>query len=1471
MKAVPNHFFTKAVLCSFLLIITMVNPLFSQEKITRFQHLTIEDGLPQNMVDCILRDSQGFMWFGTWNGLCRYDGYKIEIFNNESGNVNSLRNNFIYALSEDQFGNIWVGTKGGLYLYLYDKNEFRFINKLIENPAPLEGAITVISEVDDNTLWIGTDKGAMHVRVINEAGKLEKIQAYAFGASKSGLSGELIRAICKTNDGDIWIGTDEGINVLDADQQVFNKLRFDPSDSNSISFDVVHCIYQDSKNRIWVGTENGLNRYNVQTNNFTHYFHEPSDPASLPHNSVTDIVEDNAGRIFLSTLGGLSEYLGADSFKSFKSELKTAHSLNSNFVNCLLSDETGNLWIGTERGGVNIYNTHQNVLEYFEYDRGNPNSLSHNTINSIYEDDSYIWIGTAGGGLNRYDKLHKTYKHYLFDVNDSRSISSDFITAIHRDIKGRLWVATWGSGLNLLVDGLGDRQYFINNRNSDNFVNLSNSFISAIVEDKTGNLWIGTNGGLFKCDINEGHIRRLVPEITAVGCLAFDRDNNLWGGSPLGLYNIKIDSLGNLVQYRSAFYEHSSLDSTSISGNYIISATMDSDGHMWFGTYGQGINKLTFINGKANFKSYSKADGIANNIIYGIVEDNERNLWLSTDNGLSRFNLKTGKIRNFYIADGLLNNQYYWSAHYKNASGKLYFGGMHGLNTFYPSWISDRKIERSVVITDLKVFNEPVIPGVQYDGVEILHKNISQAKSLDMSYKSKVIAFDFSALDYNEPELIKYAYYLQGFDDGWNYVNSNRRFANYTNLKPGDYTFMVKASDLNGDFTYPPTVIALHIAPPFWETWWFRIVALIFIAGLIVAYNRYRLYNLKIQKLLLERQVKERTEKINHQNQELLVRANQLKASNGQLEKKQQLIEGQNEKLGDQNKHILQQRNKLIELNKKVKLVSQLKLSFFTNISHEFRTPLTLIIGPLENLLKEQNLDFNTKSTLALINRNAQRLLHLINQIMDFRRIEKGQMDLKTTRGDLNEFCQNIFDAFQPLAEIKKIRFDYVQGELPLEVWFDHQKIENIIYNLLSNAFKYTPEKGKIALEVSALCQRESKLKSWNLIPDSERSVISIKIFDSGIGISKENLPLVFKRFYRIDSEEVFQINGSGIGLTLAEELIKTHHGNIFVESKPGEGSVFEIQFRCLKEAYNEHELMEKDHHTITIHKQVQMLTDEFGTGHTRNSQQKKPVVIDKSKPVILVVEDNWDLRQFIIHRFNKTYNVVEAENGKNGLHCAKAFNPDIIISDIMMPEMNGLELCAHIKNDIITSHIPVILLTAKSEVENKIEGLEKGADDYLPKPFNFDLLEARIRNLIDSRKHLRKLFLQQADVDSGQLATTDRDQKFLEQAIRIVEDKMTDPEFGAKEFVREMGMSRSLLHKKLTVLTDQSATEFINHFRLKKSLKLLKHADMNISEVAYSVGFNDPKYFSRIFSKQYGNAPSEYLHKALKAVKGTT
>lgn len=1431
-----------------------LHSLHAQKRSIRFQHLTTEDGLAQNMVDCMLQDRQGFVWIGTWNGLCRYDGYSLEVFSKESSPASSLGNNFIYALYEDRFGNLWIGTADGVYSYIYDKGTFTQV--VLDGSE--KNAITSIAAFNDSTILMGSKAGVLKVQVLNELGESRLVDAYPFAPEV--LHGSRVNTLYTDPGSHIWVGTDEGVNVITPSG--VEHLKTAPANTNSISSNHVLKIYQSGSGEFWIGTEFGLNQYNPGTGEIRRFFHNPSNRRSLLHNTVMDIIEDHRGDLFIATLGGLSILsAGEAGFLNHRNELNSEYDLNNEFINCMMRDSRNNIWIGTERGGINFYNINQNTFEHFESEVGNSNSLNNSTINSIYEDATNIWIGTAGGGLNRYIKKTKTYVHYTFDPNDERSLSSNFVTSIFPDEVGNLWIGTWGSGLNKLSDL--KNGHFIHCQ--DQNTGLVSNFVSSVAQSEDGTIWVGTIGGLSRLTPGRNSFETVSfgfdgPEVSGVGCLTFDQEGNLWVGTRTGLFLIPKASGDDPAPSSIREFRHDSNDPNSISGNYVISALEDSEGHMWFGTYGQGINRFSGAGDSLKFERFTTAHGLSNNIVYGMQEDDTGNLWLSTDYGLSRLNIKDGKIRNFYISDGLLNNQYYWSAAYKNSHGKLYFGGMNGLDTFYPEWINDEIIQPDVVLTDLKLLNESVIPGQEYNGVAVLQKNISKADVVTLSYKEKMFAIEFSSFNYQEPGLIRYAYFLEGFDDHWNYVASNRRYASYTNLKPGKYTFKVRASASNGEFTSPPALVKIYIAPPFWDTWWFRTFVALAFAAVIFGYIRLRTYALKRQKQILEKQVKERTERINQQKEALSVQAVQLRNNNRELEQKKELIEGQNQRLEVQNKEILDQRDQLIELNKKLKLVSQLRLSFFTNISHEFRTPLTLIIGPLEKLLKENKVGDEVQNTLSLINRNARRLLYLINQIMDFRKIEQGRMELKVTRGNFRDFCKNVFLAFEPLSEIKQISFSFRTHSMPAEVWFDVQKLENVLYNLLSNAFKYTPAGGCIRLDVNGLTFDESRLNPEATEVAGDKTVISIRVTDSGLGISEENIPLIFKRFYRIHSEEALKVGGSGIGLALTKELIRTHHGEIYVSSQLGEGSVFEVQFPCLRGSYGSGELTEYESDVPNIQHQVEVLKNELLDHTKETADQGNGHAFDKNKHTVLVAEDNLDLRKFMILRLQNTYNVLEAQDGEAGIQLAEKHNPDIIISDIMMPKVDGLELCASIKNNLVTSHIPVILLTAKSSVENQIEGLEIGADDYLPKPFNFELLEARIQNLVESRRKLRLLFTGSAIIDSRQLAANAKDQKFLDHAIRTVEEHMEASDFGVKEFVKLMGISRSLLHKKLTALTDHSAADFINQLRMRKAMELLKQNDLNISEVAYSVGYNDPKYFSRLFSRHYGRSPKEFL-----------
>lgn len=1393
---------------------------YTQKKSIRFHHYSMEEGLPQNLVDCILQDSKGFMWFGTWGGLVRFDGYAFKVYRQQTTEYSTISNNYIYSICEDFNGNIWVGTNNGINIYRYNKDIFQHFNDETAKFKALSEKITAIVPDNDSTLWIGTSSGLVHL-TIDDRSSIQQLTSFSFGEGPQHIAGDVINHLLIDRNSNLWISTHHGVCILEKGSEKFRYIQ--SNQPNSISFNIVKSTFEDSDGYIWIATEFGVNKYDPDTKEIISYNADVSSPEnSLAHPYVMSVAEDAKGNILIGTFGGLSVYKkeGSDVFTNYKENAYLEYSLSNDFINCIYKDKSGNIWIGTERGGINKYNSAKTEFEYFENEPGANNTLSNNVINSIYEDKKNIWIGTSGGGLNKYNKQTGKFKHYQYDFNAPDELSiNNFISAIHRDKQKNLWIGSWGTGLYKLINENKENEHFINFRPQPAENSLINDYVSSIISDDAGNLWIGTYEGLDKFTVQKERFEHIIPHenepaINRVGYLLFDNDNNLWIGTVNGLF--KLEFL-NREDYLIKRFTKEKKRKDCLSDNYVTTLYQDTKNNLWIGTYGFGMNKLISEKEGGRFEHYTMEQGLPNNIIYRILEDNSGNLWLTTDHGLSRFTPESNKFKNFFSVDGLQNNQYYWNAAFKNSEGKLFVGGVNGLNTFYPDSIFEdlSNYQGKVVITDLKIYNESVKPDVKYFGQAILSQSITTTKNIKISYKAREISFEFSALNYEQPSSIEYAYLLEGFESKWNVVKSNRRYARYTNLKPGKYIFKVRATNLIGEWPDNTTDIHLTIIPPFWSTWWFRISAVFVIITLLIIYNRYKIYSLKIQKQKLEKQVKERTAE----------------------------IEDQKEKLALQNRQIHKQRDKLFELNKKVKAVNESKLKFFTNISHEFKTPLTLILGPIGRLLKNPDVSPEIKTAIDLVNKNTRRLLHLVNQLMDFRKLEHGKMILNVSKVDLDKILSDIIESFRSLSEQQDISLTYLPVNIEDETWLDFQKLENILYNLLSNAFKYTDRGGKIMLKV--------------FHDHTESNMLTIEVSDTGVGIEKEKLEFVFNRFYQIETKSERRI-GTGIGLALTKELVEVHKGSITVTSELGKGTIFTIRIPTQKKSYTAEEISEKLYESGSLNQQVLNLSYELSSSGSI-MQTTKDIKQDKDRSSVLIVEDNDELRRFIADSLKNVYHVIEASNGKSGFELASSENPDVIVSDIMMPIMDGLELCKKVKSTIQTSHIPVLLLTAKGEVEDELAGLENGADTYMAKPFNFELLQAHIQSLIESRRKLHETFRLQKNIDTQILATTSTDNKFLQKILKIIDDDIDNPKLNVSFLAEKMLISRGHLHTKLISLANLSPIDFINNIRLKRSLELLNDPKINISEVAYSIGFSDPKYFSRLFKKHYGKSPSEY------------
>ena len=1401
----------------------------------RLQYLTTDDGLAQNTVDAMLRDSEGFLWFATWNGLDRYDGYDFRHYRSQPGAQNGLPDNGIHTLAEDRNRNLWVGTAKGLAVFSLDRERFLVID---DAANVLTGAnITAIHPASSEGAWIATRNSGLYLVTVTEkeGDTRELVVRRHYTVPQAAVT-----SLAAAGGDSLLVGTTQGIYSVTEHRARLRRLA-GPRGQLPVT-----TLYTDETG-LWAGSMNGLYHFGRDAADGRHYLHETQDSRSLLHNTVTAIRRDAEGTLLVGTLGGISLFAPlTDDFQSLTQGGSGAHQLNNRFVNSLLTDTLGNVWIGTEKGGVNKYNLHQHRFGAFTHDARRPNALSHPTVNSILEEGETLWVGTAGGGLNQVDRTSGRVVQYAHDPARAGTISSDYVTSILRGADHNLWLGTWGSGLNRMDTRTGRFAQFTGGPagRTDGPVR----FISSLQADPRGFMLIGSEEGLSVYDpaadsLRTFHAPHPLSVIREVGCILLDSRDVYWIGTRNGLFQLPAAALSaTMGSVRAEDILHFTEDAgVGLPGNYILSLREDQRGRVWIGTYGRGIAVTpTDYRSAPAFTSYDERHGLGNNVVYSIEVDERGQLWLGTDHGLTSFNPRTNTFRNYHRADGLLSNQFYWSASHRGAEGVLYFGSVAGINYFRPSALGDYPDPAPAVFTALEILNQPVTVGQELHGTTPLGASISRAESVELSYRDNVFSIHFSALDYFLPGQTQFAYRMVGVDKDWVRVGADRRFASYTNLEGGDYTFEVKASNGHGAWQRSPTRLQVVILPPFYQTAWFRALACVLLVGAVGLYMRWRFHFLRAQTKKLEGLVSTRTAQIERQKEDL-------HGKNLILAQRRKEIAEQKDELEVKNREISQQRDRLIELNQRVREVNQMRLRFFTNISHEFRTPLTLVLDPLEDLLERYKDNAEVCRSLEIVNRNAQRLLGLINQLMHFRRIEEGQQRVRAAPGDAARFTKEIFYSFRELARHRAIDYRFVLSNPRRQTYFDAEKLEHILYNLLSNALKFTPPGGRVSLEMQFTEEPGNRVGSF----------MEIRVRDTGVGVPAAEQELIFDHFYQADNHSRQVVGGSGIGLSLVRELVQLLHGTITLTSESGKGSVFTVRLPYRRESFAAGEIVDPPAGAPVAPPRLTLAAEAV---HQPLSELPEASATEVPEaPRILVVEDNRDLRHLLVQRLGRHYRVLAAENGREGLQLAREHSPDLVISDVMMPVMDGMELCMQLKSDIETSHLPVILLTAKTMVESWVEGLDKGADDYVAKPFNLRILVARIDNLIRSRQRLRRLFGKQAAPVAEVATSNPVDQQFLKKLYAVLEENYATPEFTQDQLAAELCISRSLLYKKVKSLTDRTVTDFVNFYKVDKATQLLATNALSVAEVAYRAGFSDPKYFSRIFKKTYGYPPSEF------------
>ncbi len=1175
-------------------------------------------------------------------------------------------------------------------VYLYDKERFITYRHDPENDQSIiNDRVNWVVINKNNQLWIGTSNGADRLEISDKSGTFKILQHLKPQVFEGKLLGSNVLAIYEDPEENMWFGTNKGLTFLNVKNNTCTYFENKLNDLKSLPNNEVHAIYKDRYGYLWVGTTFGISKLIPGSGEFINYFHDPTNPLSLVHNAVMSIIEDENGKLIIGTYGGLSIYdREHDCFVNHKQILNATYGLNNDFVNCLFSDKEGNVWVGTERGGVNKYNINEKNFEFLDHEQGNNNSLSHSIVNSIYEDDNNLWIGTAGGGLNKYNKKSETYKHYYYNFNDYTSLSSDFITSIFRDKNQNIWIGSWNGGINKLTPSNVEKGKFIRYQNSPvDSSSLISNFVATIIEDSWGYLWIGTLGGLDRMDPQTGKFEHFTGKykskaVDQVGCLQFDPQNNLWVGTMQGLFKIIAGRNGeiNLHSNNLKYYVNNPLDTNSISGSYVISICLDRNNNLWFGTHGDGINKLIIDSAnhmQERFKSYTQDDGLSNNVIYTILEDNNGNFWMSTDNGISFFDPNRKIFKNFYTSDGLQSDQFYWSAGFKNKQGKLYFGSMNGLNSFMLQDINGSKSIPKILITDLKVFNESVKVGRGYYGKVILNKSIVLTKEVILSYKLREFSIEFTALDYDQPEKIQYSYKMDGFDNQWTEVNSNRRFASYTNLPGKKYTFMVRARNNEGIWNDKTAQLKIHILPPFWKRWWFILIVTVIIAVILLLIFRIRVYNINQQRQKLKESVKQRT--------------TELSEANALLEEKQEEILMQNEEL---NRH----RNNLEELvsertveldgaRKRAEEADRLKSAFLANMSHEIRTPMNAIVG-FSNLLLTEHDDKEKNEYIRIINNNCENLMVLINDILDISLIEANQLKIDPAPFDANLILKEL----ESIYNLKKKPGIKIKLDIPLKKQLilinDQFRFRQVLNNLLSNAIKYTDE-GEVKF-------------GYRL----EENYVIFYVSDSGIGIEKNDFMRVFDYFQKLDNDKTKLYKGTGIGLSICKKLVELLGGEIWLESEAGEGSTFSFKLPA---------------------------SIESGNASTIKKRQSADTPSDMPAVKIIVAEDettNYILLEKILKPLK--VEIIWTKNGKELVEYVKDsvdLKNSLIIMDIKMPIMNGIDAFYEIRK--INQSIPIIAVTAYATENERKEILQHGFTDYISKPVNVQGLIDAIRNAI--------------------------------------------------------------------------------------------------------------------------------------------
>ena len=1400
------------LLCALLLVCT---GLAGQQDRLYVERLGSAQGFSANYVTDIFQDKEGFIWVGTFAGLNRYDGQEVKEFTPDPRNPASISGIRVFSIEDDDRGNLWVGTTGkGLNFYDRSTNTFSVLTHDPQDPESLPA----------NTIN----------HIIVDAKKR------------------------------IWVGTSDGLSVMDSytpgQKARFRHVRFDrPGQPVFVS-----SMFEDRSGAIWLSARSTL--YKVEeAGGLTA---RAIGGQAISSQDMSSMVQLASGEMIVGGPTGL--YLE----QSPGSELFLPVGGVAGIADMAYNENLDQLWVGASTGlykySVGRNGERPELMVRYAHDPLDARSLSNSDITALYLDATgVIWAGTSGGGLNRFDPQRKQFHHYR-DNSELAALSGTMIRTILEDSRGHVWVGSDGSGMVRSSGPIAPREevdfqhfsapkrvysalevdnptehalYFGANSSTGLYridletddgtirpVDSGTSSVFALLQDSRGIVWIGdyfsglhrwipsggAPGGYRKERIGSEGGKQLPSNI--VRSLAEDKSGNIWVGTSNGLVRIDaVETLRNEPDF--TVYRNDPGDVNTLSNDYILPITVSRDGTVWVGTFGGGLNRYEPAGegGRGRFRTYRATDGMVDEVIKAIVEDRNGLLWISSNDGLTRFDPAAGTFENFGVNDGLQGDEFGELAGFQQEDGSLLFGGANGLTLFYPDAIKLNDQPARPVVTGMSILNKTIEVGEERDGQVVLPRNIADLEELELNYQQNSISFRLGALHYAAPEKNQLAYQLEGFDEDWIYTSAAQGLATYTNLPYGDYVFRLRASNNDGLWNEEEFSLPVSISPPFWLTPFAYAFYIICFLGALYLLRRYTVIDIEEKnKIELKKLNQEKTEELN-----------------------------------------------------------QLKLQFFTNISHEFRTPLTLIAGPLESLIRNQSVisPEQRNQYYHLMYKNSKYLLRLVNELLDFRRLDQGQLDLRVSKNDVVDYVEQTVAPFEFLATNKGINFTVRAEESPIAVWFSPEVLEKILFNLLSNAFKFTPAGGQITVTIGKTQDNDRRFDQK--LPGYGGVIITVA--DTGEGIPRKKVKHIFNRFYKGSRKDVQNREGAGIGLAYTKSLIELHRGIINVDSTEGEGTTFYVRLPLDKSVYHSSEIEQRDlsNYVPQADPVDYFMPEENNQEEEQNARQLQGSPLarqraEEDSPLLLYIDDNPDLRNYIRKSFSSDFRIIAADGGEAGIELAITSLPDIIVSDVMMPGIDGMEVLEKLKANPVTSHIPVILLTAKDSEESRMQGLRHGADGYVTKPFSHEVLLQQILNIVQHRDILRDRFRREVITQPADVTVTDSDELFLRQAMDIVEENMSNTEFSVDQLVKEMGVSRSKLYLKLKALTGQSSSEFVRTVRLKRAVQLLENSNYSVKEVMYMTGFSTASYFSKCFKRQFGIVPSEYV-KQSKAQQALT